>query len=198
LIHRPQICARQTTARKSTLAVGSHTIQASYSGDGTFAGSDAALTQIVNTTNTTPTTTTLVSQNPSTFGQSVSFTATAGAGGTPTGSVLFVDQTTSQTLGTVTLSGGVATITTSTLIAGTHIIQATYGSDTTFGGSTASVKQVVNAAGSTIALASSQNPNSFGQSVTYSHGLKHRRYADWHRDLHRCDHRPTPWQPNAE
>jgi hypothetical protein len=76
----------------------------------------------------TPTTTTVAgSPDPSTVGQSVTLTATiSGSGGTPTGTVTFRDNNTSQTLGTITLSGGVATVTTSTLAIGNHTIQASY------------------------------------------------------------------------
>jgi hypothetical protein len=72
--------------------------------------------------------------NPSVYGQSVTFTATVspdGSGiGTPTGIVTFRDGTTS--LGTRTLSGGIASLTISTLGAGSHAITATYGGDAGF------------------------------------------------------------------
>lgn len=71
------------------------------------------------------TTTVTSSQNPSTYGQPVTFTATVTAvapgGGTPTGTVTFYDGTT--VLGTATLnSSGQATFTTSSLFIGTHPI----------------------------------------------------------------------------
>jgi hypothetical protein len=97
----------------------------------------------------TATTTTLVSSAPgsSTLPQPVTFTATvSGSGGTPTGSVTFTDTTTSQTLGTVTLSGGQAAFTTSTLTAGSHTIQASYGGDGNFAPSSATFDHVVNKA----------------------------------------------------
>jgi hypothetical protein len=117
----------------SALTVGSHNIAATYAGDSNFTGSTGMVTQVVNQTGTTATTTTLApSLNPSLFGQSVTFTATVtGNGGTPTGSVTFTDTTTTQTLGTITLTGGQASVTTSTLTAGSHVIQANYGGDTT-------------------------------------------------------------------
>ena len=81
------------------------------------------------------------SANPSVFGQSVTFTATVTANapgsGTPTGTVTFMDGST--TLGTGTLNGsGVATFSTSGLSVGSHSITAVYGGDTDFTTSTSS------------------------------------------------------------
>jgi uncharacterized repeat protein (TIGR01451 family) len=65
------------------------------------------------------------SLNPSQGGQAVTFTATVtSSGGTPTGSVSFLDNTT--VIGTVTVSGGVAALTISTLTVGSHPITANY------------------------------------------------------------------------
>ena len=76
----------------------------------------------------TPTQTTIVSSlNPSTFGQSVTFTATVTAGGNPvtSGSVTFTDG--AQTLGTVSLNAaGQAALSTSTLPVGPHTIAARF------------------------------------------------------------------------
>jgi hypothetical protein len=80
------------------------------------------------------------SLNPSSFGQTVTFTATVTAylGGTPTGTVTFLDGTTS--LGSSTLnSSGVANFPINTLAVGTHSITASYSGDPTFGPSTSSV-----------------------------------------------------------
>ena len=87
--------------------------------------------------NPAPTTTALTSDiNPSTVGQSVTFTATvSAASGTPTGTVNFKEGVT--TLGSGTLNGsGVATFSTSALAAGSHVITAEYVGDTNFSGST--------------------------------------------------------------
>jgi hypothetical protein len=84
------------------------------------------------------TTTALVSApNPSTIGQSVTFTATVSASvGTPTGTVTFTDGVT--TLGTGVLTSGVANFSTSSLALGTHNITAVYSGDTNFAASTSS------------------------------------------------------------
>src|SRR5437016_14236730 len=134
------------TFATSTLAVGSHSITASYGGDTNFTGSTSAvLTQTVNKASTT--TTVASSANPSVFGQSVTFTATvapvAPGAGSPSGTVTFLDGTT--TLGTGTLSAGTATFTTSTLAVGSHPITASYGGDANFSGSSSAVlTQTVN------------------------------------------------------
>lgn len=84
------------------------------------------------------------SQNPSQFGQPVTFTATVTAtGGTPAGTVTFADG--GATIGSATLSGGVATFAVSTLAIGSHTITASYGGSTAFAPSTSpSLAQTVN------------------------------------------------------
>ena len=92
----------------------------------------------------TTTTTLTSSQNPSNFGQSVTFTAsvTPQFGGAVTGTVTFYDGSTA--LKAVGLSGGVAKFTTSTLTSGAHNITATYNGSGNFDGSSASLTQTVN------------------------------------------------------
>jgi hypothetical protein len=87
-----------------------------------------------------PTVTTASSSaNPSFFGQTVTFTvkvtAASSGAGIPTGSVDFVDTTTDMDLGTVLLSGGSATLSTSSLAAAANTITAQYSGGTDFGGS---------------------------------------------------------------
>jgi uncharacterized repeat protein (TIGR01451 family) len=158
----------------SSLAVGNHSITATYNGDGSFSPSTSpALTQTVNPAGaTTATTTTLASSvNPSNTGQPVTFTATVAptsGAGTPTGNVTFTDGATA--LGTGTLSGGQATFTTSSLSAGNHTITATYNGDANFSPSTSPpLTQAVNQpATTTTTLASSVNPSNVGQAVTFT------------------------------
>jgi hypothetical protein len=83
------------------------------------------------------------SANPSTFGQTVTFTAQLSAPtGSPTGAVQFADGAT--VLGTETISStGVSTFTTSLLTVGSHTITATYQPTGSFPAENASLVQVV-------------------------------------------------------
>lgn len=164
----------QATFTTSSLAVGTHSINATYNGNAGYASvSSTVLTEIVNPSSNVSTTTSVVSSiNPSIFGQSVVFTATITAGGPiPTGNVIFVDGTT--TLGTVALNGNSqALFVTSALSVGSHSIAAMYAGNANYAGSTSPVlTQVVNAStgiGATTTLASSANPSSAAQSVVFT------------------------------
>ncbi len=151
----------------SGLVVGSRSITASYSGDGTFAASTSSsgLTQVVNK-GTTSISTITSSLNPAVYGQSIQLTTTVtSAAGTPTGTVTYRDGTT--VLGTGTLDGtGKATFTTTTLSTGVHnALTATYDGDSNFAASAASAAftQTVSQAGTTLALTSLASPVLFGQ-----------------------------------
>src|SRR5262249_17886761 len=76
------------------------------------------------------------SANPSVLGQPVTLTATVSSAVNvalmPSGSVDFVDTTIITDLGAVTLSGGVASLTTSSLAVGSHVIEARYSGDPSF------------------------------------------------------------------
>jgi hypothetical protein len=117
------------------------------------------------------TTTTLASApNPSSYGQAIEFTATVTSSGSapPDGETVTFTQG-STVLGTGTLSGGVAELSTSGLGAGTVEVVAAYNGDANFGASTSKpVKQVVSKATSVTTLTSSQNPSEFGKPVTFS------------------------------
>jgi hypothetical protein len=86
----------------------------------------------------TPVVTLISSANPVATSISVTFTATVSStAGVPTGSVSFLDGTTS--LGQVTLANGAAILVTSALAAGTHAVTAIYNGDSNFAGVTSSV-----------------------------------------------------------
>ena len=164
----------EATFSTSTLTVGTHSITAVYAGDTNFTTSTStAVSQVVQPGGRRPPLTS--GTNPSVSGQSVTFTATVAAAspgsGTPTGTVNFLDGTT--TIGTGTLnSSGVATFSTSTLTSvGTHSITAVYSGDTNFATSTSSaVSQVVNQASTTTARCTNpvRHPSVSGQSVTFT------------------------------
>ena len=88
------------------------------------------------------------SLNPSTSGQSVTFTATVSdtSGGVPTGSVEFYDGSTDLGPGSALSGSGTSatsTLTTSTLTAGSHSISAVYTPTGDFAGSSGSLTQTV-------------------------------------------------------
>ncbi len=151
----------------SKLASGTHSITASFLGSTYFvASASSALTEVVE-----PGTTTVVtsSANPSVYGQTVTLTATISHGtAIPTGTVEF--KSGSTVLGTATVgSAGTATYTSSSFTVGTHAITAVYSGDSNYAGSTSPVfAQVVSKAATTTALASSANPSTSGQSVTFT------------------------------
>ena len=156
------------TLTTASLAVGAHSITASYGGDTNFNPSTSSpLSQTVNKGATTVTA--ISSANPSTFGQPVTFTATVSSpAGIPTGTVTFLDGATS--LGTGALDSlGMATLTTASLAVGAHSITAPYGGDANFNPSSSSpLAQTVNKGATTVTSISSANPSVFGQGVIFS------------------------------
>lgn len=164
----------------STLSASSHTIKAIYSGDSVLLSSSISLAQQVNPANTTTTLSTSSGSRPAQFGHNVTFTATVSAvalgSGTPTGTVQFVDTTANVVLGTVPVVAGSASLSTSALTIGNHVITATYGSSSTNfkAGPRATLTQVVNPDNSTsTTLTSSANGHPvFGQSVTFTATVK--------------------------
>lgn len=124
-----------------------------------------------NNTGTTPSATTLISSpNPSVYGQPVTLTASVtSSSGTPTGSVVFTDTSTSATLGSATLVSGTASLAVSSLVAGTHAIIAAYQGSSTYAGSTSTpVSQTVSSASTTTSLTSSLNPATANQTITFT------------------------------
>jgi large repetitive protein len=152
------------TLSTSSLGAHTHSITAVYSGSSAHLGSTSgAVSQVV--TGAASSTAVVSSLNPSTYPQSVTFTATvSGAFTAPTGTVTFQDG--GVTLGVAALSGGIATYSTSSLAVGTRSITAVFGGDDSYAGSTSTtLSQVVNLASASVALLSSANPSTFGQSV---------------------------------
>jgi hypothetical protein len=150
----------------STLGAATTHITATYNGGFTdLSSTSATLAQVVNKASTTTTLT--GSPNPAIFGQSVTLTATVKPAftGTPGGTVTFFHGGTS--LGTGTLSGGVAKLTVSGLGVGTTHLTATFPGSDNFATSTSAIYAVVvNQASTTTTLTSSNNPSNYGESVT--------------------------------
>jgi Bacterial Ig-like domain (group 3)/FG-GAP-like repeat len=129
----------------TTLAVGTHSITAKYSGDTNYSA-DSSNSVTVTVSQAASVTAATSSANPSFAGQSVTFAANVTSNGpTPTGNVTF--NSGSTVLGTVALSGGSAAYTTTSLTTvGTQTITASYSGDADTQASSATVSQVVNAA----------------------------------------------------
>jgi Bacterial Ig-like domain (group 3) len=155
----------------STLSTGSHAITAVYAGDGTHAGSiSAVLTEIIGKNSSTTSLTS--SSNPVAAGAQVTLTATVVAAGSPTGTVTFRDG--ANSLGTVTLDGsGHASLIAGPLGSGTHPITAAYSGDGNFTASLSPVMSLATVQGTTVTtLASSLNPSTGGQTVTFTAAVK--------------------------
>ncbi|HEY6248317.1 MAG TPA: Ig-like domain-containing protein [Candidatus Angelobacter sp.] len=161
----------QAAFTTSTLTADKHFITASYSGDANFSAGNSAMVQFVHSSASN--TTLAASPNPSSNGQSVTFTATVAGTppgtGTPTGQVTFQDG--KNVLAQAPLnSSGVVTFSTSALAVGSHTITAVYASDTSFAASTGTTVQVVQTGtiSTTTTVSSSPSPSVFGQSVTFT------------------------------
>ncbi|MGI4757833.1 MAG: Ig-like domain repeat protein, partial [Janthinobacterium lividum] len=158
----------------SSLTLGSHAVVAQYAGDPqNAAATSGTLTQVVKQ----PTTLRLTSSsNPVTVTAPLTLTVVASsATGTPTGSVTFLDGTT--TLGTAVLASGQASFTTSSLVPGTHNLSVQYGGDTSDapGQSNVLAQQVQQASTTTMLGANNSSPLvgtpvSFTANVSSSNG----------------------------
>ncbi|KJK58194.1 Ig-like domain-containing protein [Saccharothrix sp. ST-888] len=143
-----------TSSSITTLSPGPHNVDATYSGNGDFKGSNA--TPLVQTVSPASVTTTLASAGPSTFGQAVTFTDTVCAASPstnpaapPSGTVAFRDGSTLLGTGTLAPGGGTncsrTQVSTSNLLPGTHTIRAQYSGDGNFlAGGLESTTQTVN------------------------------------------------------
>jgi Big-like domain-containing protein len=141
--------------------VGSYTVTASV--DGVSTPANYALKNLQGGTSVQLTTS---PASPVGDGTPVVLTAnvSSAAGGVPTGSVNFLNSTTS--LGNVPLLEGVATLTTSALPQGNNNIQATYAGDANFSGSNSAVETVsVNAPDYTLSASATSATLGPGQST---------------------------------
>jgi hypothetical protein len=121
----------------TSLGLGSHSIQAVFGANGVDKGSQSAAADL----SVRPDGSAIVvtpSADPSPPGRPVTLTAVvssaAPGGGIPTGTVTYYNG--KKALGTVTLNGGVATLTTKKLTLGTHAITVIYHGDSDFEGVT--------------------------------------------------------------
>jgi autotransporter-associated beta strand protein len=162
----------QASLPATVFAQGTHTITATYQGDPNFATSTAApLTQTVNPANTT-TSVVETGGNSTVFGQQASFVVTVApvlpGTGTPDGSVQFVVDGAKQPA--VPLSGGMATLATSTLTVGQHTIGAIYGGSSSYFTSSMNpplTTTVLKANTSATMLDLTGSPSGVGQTATF-------------------------------
>ena len=174
-----------TSGSISTLTDGTHTVTAVYNGNTNFATSADTLSggQVVN--QAAASTVVASSLNPSTYGQPVTFTATitgengqvkgraSGRAAKPpavTGTVAWSSNTGCGTTNVTSGNPGVATCTTSSLGVGTDTITATYSGDSNHSGSSGTLSggQAVDQATTSTSIASSLNPSSYGQAVSFT------------------------------
>jgi hypothetical protein len=166
----------RATLSTTYTAVGSHSFSASYAGNTSFQAS-ADNTGVTQAVNAAPTTTMLTwasgSGSPSVYGQLITFVATVTANSpsvaTPSGSVTFYRDGTA--IGTVNLSGGNASISTTYTVVGMHTFSASFLGNTSFQASASSMlSQTVNKAPTSTSLTAgpgSPNPSTVGQAVTF-------------------------------
>jgi hypothetical protein len=166
----PALSGGTATFPVATLTAGSHALTASYPGDTNDApGNSGIVNQTVNVKTTAVALS--ASPNPSTFGQTVNFTAQVSPS-TATGGVQLLDSVSGALVGSGTLSGGTAVIPIATLAVGAHSVVAKYGGDASNGTSTSSaITQTVNKAPTAVSVSSSPNPSNVGQPVTFTVGV---------------------------
>jgi sugar lactone lactonase YvrE len=162
------LIAGSASCSTSTLALGQHSMTASYAGDSNnAAGVSPALNQVVRQQ---PNLALAVSPNPANVTQSVTLTLTATAAtGTPSGAVVFYDGATALS-GNVSLSAsGVATYSTTQLTAGTHSLSAQYAGDASnASGQSNVVTETVNQISTVTTIASSNSTVNVGTAVTFT------------------------------
>jgi len=153
-----------------TPAAGSYSITASYGGSSSDAPSQSAPPVSVTVNGIATTTTLTASATTLTFGQTLTLTATvaAASGGTPTGTVTFLNGTTS--LGTAPLNGsGVGSLVLTPPV-GVYSLTASYGGSSSDSASVSSppITVTVISTATTTTLTPSLNPAPFGASVTFT------------------------------
>jgi len=148
----------------STLAQGTHSITAVYSGDASDAGStSAALSQVMKASAGM---TAGVSPSPAVTGQTVRISASMNSAAT--GTVQFTDGGT--VLATVTVTAGSASFSTSSLAQGSHTLGVAYSGDANYMSASTSFGETVLAATS-VTLMTDTNLGPVGANVTFTAAL---------------------------
>ena len=157
------------------LSVGNHAVTAIYSGDTSFVTSTGTLCggQTVKPVLKSTSTAVSSSLNPSSFDQSVTFTANVtGSGGTPTGKVQFAIDGINFGSPISLVNGSASSAAITSLSVGNHTVTAIYSGDgnyATSNGTLSGGQTVKPALKSTVTVVSSSlNPSVYGQSVTFT------------------------------
>ena len=157
------------TCITSSLTLGQHSIEATYSGDSTYSSSSGTLTQAVKLMSTTTVT---AAPSPSDVNQTVTLTAVvSGSGGIPTGTVTFTynsGTTIPECPSAVTLDSGAATCVTQSLPLGTDTVSVSYSGDSTYLPGGGMVSQQVRITPTTTVLISAPNPSDVNQAVVFT------------------------------
>ena len=162
---------RVATYTTTSLALGSHSITAVYSGDS--ADQTSTSNTVVQVVKQTSALSLVSNDNPAHVYDAITFTATANTnppgGTTPTGSVVFSADSSQLPNGTIALTNGVASYTTSLLAAGTHAITASYAGDVNnLPGDSNTLSQIVNLAPTSTTLVTSNASVLVTTSVTFT------------------------------
>ncbi len=144
--------------------IGTHTLSVTFTPTDTTDYNSPVTASVTLTVNQATGTISLTSSAPSaSYGTSVVLTATVASG--ETGTVTFMDGST--TLGTGTIASNLATLTDSTFSVGSHTLTAVWAGNTDYTAATsASLTQTITRAAATIAFVSSLNPSIYGDAVT--------------------------------
>ena len=176
-------CTNSGATYTVTASSGTCSVIANQAGNPNYAAA-AQVTETVSATPANGSVSVASSLNPSTSGQSVTFTATIGsdtglvkgrkvvAQTTGKGSVTWSSNTGCGTTAVTTGNPGTATCTTTSLPVGTDTITATYSGDSNHNGATGTLSggQVVSAGqtSSSTAVVSSLDPSTYGQAVSFA------------------------------
>jgi len=147
----------------SSLSVGQHSISASITGDSSYLSAVSPKIAL-SVAKVTPVISLTTSATSSTYGSSITLTATFTASNHPTGSIIFLSN--NKPIGVASISGTSATLTTAALPGGANSIVASFSGDGINGAATSNtVSETISKATPTLTLASSGTV-SYGSPVT--------------------------------
>jgi hypothetical protein len=151
------------TFSTAALAAGTYSVIATYSGDTVYATS--ATTAQTLSIQSTPAIALTATPSTATIGTAIALKATlSSTAGTPTGTVYFMDGT--NTLGSMTLSGGSASYSATALAGGPHSITARYSGDGSFVAVTSTAQTVtINLITPSVALTATPSTATAGTAI---------------------------------